>query len=239
MRTPSRSLKSSRTDRLRPFNRSKNSRVGRGARPSGRCDDSTLSTVAPAEARRSPHRGPAHSAERSTTTSPLVSSRGGASPRNDHRTPVLAAADSPTKATGSPSSSARSMRKAGSRSRSSEATAAHMAGTELGVASSSSHAGTASMSSARGSDTAMKRSPEERSRQLPPQLTLPRRHSPINAARSARSANPSSPGNDRARCSILSTRPSGGPNDWSGSPVRAIAPLAAQRCSEESGMRAG
>ena len=96
--------------------------------PSGRCDDSTLSTVAPARARRSPHSGPAHSAERSTTTSPLVSA-GVVHRRGTTGTPVLPRrlADQSHR---QPEQLGPFHEKAGSRSRRSEATAAHMAGTE-------------------------------------------------------------------------------------------------------------
>ena len=215
-RMPSGLCKSSATDRLRPFNRSKNSRGPRRA-PSGRCVDSTFTTVAPARARRSPHSGPAQSAERSTTTIPVTSGRGGASPRSDRDTPACPT-DSPTRAAGSPSSAALARRCAGSPSRRFDATADHMAGTEPGTASSSSHAGTDSMSSSRGSDTAMKPSADRSRRQLPPQLTAPRRHRPMSAARSPSSANASNPGNERASRSIPSTRPAGGPRGSSRQP---------------------
>ena len=232
IRTPVRSCRSSATDRLRPFIRSKNSCGPRRA-PSGRCLDSTFTTRAPARASRSPHSGPAQSADRSTTTMPSASDRGRASPRDDRDTPTRSAA-SPTRAAGSPRSWALARRSVGSRRRRFDATADHIAGTESGTASSSSHAGTASMSSARGSETAMKPSVTGRRRQLPPQLVAPRRQRPINAARSPRSANASKPGNDRARRSIPSTRPSGGPSGWSGSPVSAMAPLSAQRSTRGS-----
>ena len=57
-----------------------------------------------------------------------------------------------------------------------------------------------------------------RRRQLPPQLVAPRRHSPINAARSPRSASASRPGKDEARRSIPSTRPAGWPERFVGQP---------------------
>ena len=84
------------------------------AAPSGRCVDSTFTTRAPARARRSPHSGPAQSAERSRTTMPLARGCGGASPRDDRTTPTRSA-DSPTRAAGSPRSWALAKRSAGSR----------------------------------------------------------------------------------------------------------------------------
>ena len=120
---------------------------------------------------------------------------------------------------------ARSRRTAGSRSRRAVATADQEAGAEEGAVSSSSQAGTISMSSSRGSETAMNPSAQGNRRQLPPQLVAPRRHSPMSAARSPRRASVSSPGNDRPNRSTPSTRPAGGPSGSSGSPVRAMAPL--------------
>ena len=78
-RIPSVLLRSSATERLRPFKRSKNPCAPRRA-PSGRWVDSTFTTSAPAWARRSPQSGPAHSAERSSTSSP-VGSHDAAAPR--------------------------------------------------------------------------------------------------------------------------------------------------------------
>ncbi len=237
IRIPSRFCRSRTTERLAPFMRSKNS-DGPLRAPSGRCVDSTFTTRAPARARRSPHSGPAQSADRSTTTIPLASGCGSASPRDDRSTPTPSA-DSPTRAAGRPRSWALAKRSEGSRRCRFDATADHIAGTESGTASSSSHAGTASMSSARGNDTAMKPSATGRRRQLPPQLVAPRRQSPMRAARSPRSANASRPGNDRATRSMPSTSPSGGPSGWSGSPVSAMAPLSAQRSTRRSPTSAG
>ena len=66
------------------------------------------------------------------------------------------------------------------------------AGSVAGKASSSSHAGTSSLSSSRGRDTARNPSARRGQRQLPPQLVAPRRQSPIRAARSPRRASASS-----------------------------------------------
>ena len=140
---------------------------------------------------------------------------------------------------GSPSSRARSIKTCGSRSARCAATVDHTAGVDAGTVSSSSQAGTISMSSSRGSDTAKKPSAQRSSRQLPPQLVAPRRHNPIDAARSPRSASASSPGNGRASRSIPSTRPSGGPSGSSGHPVSAMAPLFAQRSTRGSSTSAG
>ena len=82
-------------------------------------------------------------------------------------------AASPTRATGSPSSRARSIKTCGSRSARCAATVDHTAGVDAGTVSSSSQAGTISRSSSRGSDTAKKPSAQRSSRQLPPQLVAP------------------------------------------------------------------
>ena len=113
IRTPDWPCQSSATDRLRPFSRSKNSGGPRRA-PSGRCVDSTFTTVAPARARRSPQSGPAQSADRSTTTQAgsVGPGRRIAQWRSHHARPDHP--DSPTWATGSPSSWARPRRCAGS-----------------------------------------------------------------------------------------------------------------------------
>ena len=99
------SWKSRATDRFAPLRRSKKDAGPRRA-PSGREVDSTLITFAPARARRSPQSGPAHSEERSITRRPSGPERSGASPRRVAMMP--GAVTSPSRATGSPSSTARS-----------------------------------------------------------------------------------------------------------------------------------
>ncbi len=141
--TPETDPKSKATERLRPFSTSKKAGGPRRA-PSGRAIDSTFTTVAPAPARMSPQSGPAHRADRSTTSA-SATSWAGVGPSATHSTAGMEAA-SPTAATGSPSSAARARRTSGSRSAKAASTASQTAGAVVGGTSSSSHAGTASMS---------------------------------------------------------------------------------------------
>ena len=100
----------------------------------------------------------------------------------------------------------------GSRPAAARATASHRAGAFGGTSSSSSHAGTVSMSSSRGRETATNPSRARTRWQLPPQLVAPRRHRPMRAARSPRSASGSRPAKGRASSSSPSTRRWGGPS---------------------------
>ncbi len=198
--------------------------------------------VAPAPARRSPHNGPAQSADRSTTRRPATA-RGAAGPRACRTIPPASSswllpslATSPTRATGRPNSCARSTRGSGSRPARCVATEDQIAGVVAGTSSSSSQAGTVSRSSRRGNDTATWPCAVGSRRQLPPQLVAPRRHNPMSAARSPRSASASrlEPPTAWPRRSTASTRRAGGPEGWSTFPVSAMAPLAAQRVTRGS-----
>ena len=95
------------------------------------------------------------------------------------------------------------------------------------------------MSSARGSDAAIQPSTVANRWQLPPQLVLPRRHSPMRAARSPSRATVSKPSNGRASRSRPSTGARVVPSGSSGVPVNAMAPLAAQRSTRGSCMPQG
>ena len=192
--------------------------------------DSTLTTVAPAPASRSPQSGPAHRAERSTTTSPRPArvarcARAGHA-RRRAVPPLHRGAPREGRAVRPRSSSSSACRVA-----TALATARHRAGSPAGDLVELEPGGHGPWSSARGSETAMKPSVEGSRRQLPPQLVAPRRHSPMSAARSPRSASGSRPGRARGGPAPRYPRPgrSGGPRGWSGSPVSAMAPLAAQR----------
>ena len=215
--------------------------VGPSRAPSGLAVDSTLITVAPADARSEPHKGPAHRLLRSTTTR-SVKARGRVVPATEVR-PTGVAAVNPARgstATGRPTRTARSTSASAV-----EAAAAAAASPQIDVggSASSSHAGTSAMSSARANETATQSSPTGRSRDEPPQLTSPPLCRPAMAARSPRRARgsmasvpPSRRAADRIRAATAKspgTRSAGGPSGAApGQPVRAMAPLSAQAARE-------
>ena len=189
-------MKSSATERFRPFNRSKKAAGPRRA-PSGRDVDSTLITSARSPARRSPQSGPAHSAERSTTRRPERSRRG-AGPSGTGTTPGRFPA-SPTRATGRPSQAARADELVGlSGGHGTLDGGPHGGGTRRRVGRV--RATPAPGPCPRGAAATPATNPDRarNSRQLPPQLVAPRRHSPMSAARSPRRASGWRPAKGRA-----------------------------------------
>ena len=180
IRMPCRLCRSRPTDRFRPLRRSKNRgcrgalrRVVASTRPSPRWrrpGPGGRRTVGPPRGPKVDHDQARHVGSWRRVAESFVEDRGACSRFGrfaDDGRPVARAAG--------PARSGR----AGHASVSFAATVDHTAGVDVGTVSSSSQAGTISMSSSRGSDTAMNPSAQRSNRQLPPQLVSPRRHKPI------------------------------------------------------------
>ena len=228
-----------------PFKRSKKARAPRRA-PSGRCVDSTLMTVAPDRARRSPHRGPAHRADRSMTTSAgeVGSRRRLSEPSRDHggtcgrgdgwgRLPD-------TSATGSPSSWARSRQDAGvalaEPRRHGRPRGGRGGGCGVELEPGRDHLHVLVAGERHGQEPVgagqQAAAPSAAGRPPSPQPHRARRARPAVRVRPA-------PGTTGPSGRPPSTRPCGGPSGSSGQPVSAIAPLLAQRCTGGSSTSAG
>ena len=226
--------KSKATERLRPFKRSKNAggaaACAVGSRRRLHLDDRRARAGQQVAAQRpGPQRGQVDDQARPTPLDPVLRRAPPAPTASRARTAVARRRPPATRAArrGATTTS-------GSRSAKAASTAVQVAGAVAGRRSSSSHAGTASMSSSRGSETAdpsVLRRQEAAAAPTADGAAAPQTHQRGTLAEERQGVQA---GEGRPSRSSPSTRPSGGPSGSSGSPVSAIAPLDAQRCTAES-----